>query len=154
MRNLEDTLVVTAGLVMGTALGMFTAALGVTLIGLPWELHFSTNHIAAAAVALAGITVVAQGVVIVVDLLAGSSPSRRGPARAGLEKENDMGAQRMLSWLIVLFGLALAVTPWLLSFARDHVARAHVVIGGVIVALLGVALIYAAPPEPARRLSH
>ncbi|HEY7142378.1 MAG TPA: hypothetical protein VIE44_19965 [Methylomirabilota bacterium] len=79
MRNLEDTLVVTAGLAMGTAVGVLTTALGLTLVGLPWELHFSAHHVAAVAVALSGIAVVAQGVVIVVDLLARPSPLRSRP---------------------------------------------------------------------------
>jgi hypothetical protein len=79
MKNLEDTLVVTAGVVMETAVGILTAALGLTLVGLPWELHFSAHHVAAGAVALIGITVVAQGVVIVVGPLARSSPLRSWP---------------------------------------------------------------------------
>ena len=73
MMNLKDTLVVTTGLVMGTAVGVLTTALGLVLVGSPWELHFSAHHVAAVAVALVGLTIVAQGVVIVVDLLAGSS---------------------------------------------------------------------------------
>jgi hypothetical protein len=79
MRNFQDTLVVTVGLVMGTAVGVLTTALGVTLVGMPWELHFSAHHVAAVAVALTGITVVAQGVVIVVDLLVGASLRRSHP---------------------------------------------------------------------------
>ena len=79
MRNLEDTLLVTAGLVMGTAIGVLTTALGLALMGLPWELHFSAHHVAAVAVALTGITVVVQGVVIVVDLLVGASFRRSRP---------------------------------------------------------------------------
>jgi hypothetical protein len=79
MKNLEDTLVVTTGLVMGSAVGVLTTALGLALVGMPWELHFSAHHVAAVAVALTGITVVAQGVVIVVDLLAGSSRLRSRP---------------------------------------------------------------------------
>ncbi len=65
-----------------------------------------------------------------------------------------MGPQRVLSWLTVLIGLVLIVTPWLLSFATDRVARLDVVIGGALVALVGIALVYAAQPEPTRRLSH
>ena len=154
MRNLEDRLVVTAALVMGTAVGVLTAAFGVTLMGLPWELHFSAHHVAAVAVALVGITVVAQGVVIVVDLLAGSVPSRTPPVRAGLEKENDMGTQRVLSWLIVLIGLILIATPWLLSFTTDRAARLDAVVGGVIVAILGIVQVYAFQVRPTQRLSH
>jgi hypothetical protein len=59
----------------------------------------------------------------------------------------------VLSWLIFLVGLVLAVTPWLLRFATDRVAELDVVIGGAIVALVGIALIYAVP-EPAGRLSR
>src|SRR5262249_56429184 len=73
MRNLKDTLVVTIGLAMGIAVGVLTTALGLALVGSPWELHFAAKHVAAVAVALTGITVVAQGVVIVVDLLPGAS---------------------------------------------------------------------------------
>jgi SPW repeat len=65
-----------------------------------------------------------------------------------------MGTQRVLSWLIVLIGLMLAATPWILHFAGDHIARLDVTIGGVVVALLGLALIYAMEPTAARRLSH
>ena len=155
MKNLEDTLVVTAGLVMGTAIGVLTAALGLTLMGLPWELHFSAHHVAAVAVALTGITVVAQGVVIVVDLAGSSLRGRRGAREwREWEKENVMGAQRVLSWLIVLIGVVLLITPWLLSFATDRVARLDVVVGGAIVALVGIALVYSVQPEPTRRLSH
>jgi hypothetical protein len=77
--NLEDSMVVTTGLVMGTAVGILTAALGLALMGLPWELHFSARHVAAIAIPLIGITVVAQGVVIVVDLLASVSCPRSRP---------------------------------------------------------------------------
>jgi hypothetical protein len=59
----------------------------------------------------------------------------------------------VLSWLIFLIGLILIATPWLLSFTADRVARLDVVVGGVIVAILGIALVYAVQ-EPTRRLSH
>jgi hypothetical protein len=206
MKNLQDTLVAMAGLVMGTAVGLLITTLGLALVGLPWELHFTAHHVAAIAVALTGITVVAQGIVIVVDLLPVPPPSGFGleplsgspwgtgalasgatapvtgvsagedlshgaaPLRVGCfktrlagrpvwlscpaGKENVMGAQRMLSWLIVLIGLALAVTPWLLRFTGDRIARLDVVIGGVVVALLGIAMVYMAQPEATRRLSH
>ena len=153
MTNLRDTLVMTTGLVMGTAVGVLTTALGFALLGAPWELHFSTHSVAAVAIVLVGITVVAQGVVIVIDLLAGS-PLRSQPEARLPDKENVMGTQRMLSWLIILIGLVLAITPWLLRFATDRVAELDVVIGGAIVALVGVALVYAMPPEPTQRLSH
>jgi hypothetical protein len=65
-----------------------------------------------------------------------------------------MGAQRVLSWLIVLIGLVLIVTPWILSFATDRVAQLDAVIGGAIVTLLGIALVYMMPPAPTQRLSH
>jgi len=73
MKNLKDRLVVTTGLVMGTAIGVLTTAFGLGLVGLPWELHFSAHHVAAVLVAFTGITVVAQGLLIVVDLLTGAS---------------------------------------------------------------------------------
>jgi hypothetical protein len=65
-----------------------------------------------------------------------------------------MGTQRVLSWLIVLIGLILIATPWLLSFATDRVAQLDAVVGGVIVAILGVVQVYALQPRPAQRLSH
>jgi hypothetical protein len=65
-----------------------------------------------------------------------------------------MGAQRVLSWLIVLIGLVLIVTPWLLRFATDRIAQLDVVVGGAIVTLLGIVLVYMMPPAPAPRLSH
>ena len=37
-----------------------------------------------------------------------------------------MGTQRVLSWLIVLAGLILIVTPWLVGFATDRAARLDV----------------------------
>lgn len=182
MRNIEDTLVVTAGLVMGTAVGVLTAALGLGLMGLPWELHFSAHHVAAVAVGLTGVTVVTQGVVLVVDLLAGNSLGRatselpirtvlgnatatraRSVHRDSLDGArgddrgpggNVMGTQRVLSWLTVLIGLVLTATPWLLSFATDRVARLDVMIGGAVVALVGIALVYAVQPAATRRLSH
>lgn len=64
---------------MGTAIGVLTAALVLALMGLPWELHFSAHHMAAVAVVLTGITVVAQGVVLVVDLLVGTSAQAPSP---------------------------------------------------------------------------
>jgi hypothetical protein len=66
-----------------------------------------------------------------------------------------MNARQMLSWLIVLVGLVLAATPWLLRFTSDRVASLDVTVGGVIVALLALALAYGTTPAPAdRRLSH
>jgi len=152
MKSLRDTLVVTTGLAMGTAVGVLTTGLGFVLVGSPWELHFSAHHVAAVAIVLVGVTVVVQGVVIVIDLLAGS-PLRSRPEPRLQGKENVMGTQRMLSWLIILIGLVLTITPWLLRFATDRVAELDVVIGGAIVTLVGVALVYAMP-EPMRRLSH
>jgi hypothetical protein len=64
-----------------------------------------------------------------------------------------MGTQRVLSWLIVLIGLILIATPWLLSFAEDRVAELDAVVGGVIVAILGIVQVYALQPRPAQRLS-
>jgi hypothetical protein len=64
-----------------------------------------------------------------------------------------MGTQRVLSWLIVLAGLILIVTPWLVGFAADRAARLDAVVGGIIVLILGLAQIYAIPSAP-QRLSH
>jgi predicted MFS family arabinose efflux permease len=64
-----------------------------------------------------------------------------------------MGTQRVLSWLIVLAGLILIVTPWLVGFATDRAARLDAVVGGIIVLILGLAQIYAIPSAP-QRLSH
>jgi SPW repeat len=78
-----------------------------------------------------------------------------GPWRGGRRRrENVMGTQRVLSWLIVLIGVILIATPWLLSFAGDRVAQLDVVIGGVVVAILGIALVYAMQPHATQRLSH
>src|SRR5262245_49064716 len=73
------------------------------------------------------------------------SKARRGSPRLFpcSRKEAMMGTPRVLAWLVVLIGLVLAITPWLLRFAGDRVAQLDVVIGGAIVALLGIALIFA-----------
>ena len=65
-----------------------------------------------------------------------------------------MGTQRVLSWLIILIGLVLVATPWLLRFASDRVARLDVVIGGLVVAILGIALVSVMQPRPTQRLSQ
>lgn len=66
-----------------------------------------------------------------------------------------MHALRLLAWLTLLAGFVLAVTPWLLGLAGDHIARTDVLVGGLVVALLGVALSWLAPSAgPAARLTH
>ena len=65
-----------------------------------------------------------------------------------------MGTPRVLSWLIVLAGLVLIATPWLLRFAGDRVAELDTVVGGLIVAILGIVQVYALQPRPTQRLSH
>jgi hypothetical protein len=60
----------------------------------------------------------------------------------------------VVSWLIVLIGLILIVTPWLLSFATDRVAQLDAVVGGMIVAILGLVQVYALQLRPTERLSH
>ena len=110
-------------------------------------------RVAAILAVAAGVTVAAQGVAIVVDLVASASRPGAGPERAGWTRRNAMGTQRVLSWLIVLVGVVLIATPWLLSFATNRVARLDAVIGGVIVLILGVAQVYAVQPPP-HRLSH
>jgi hypothetical protein len=53
-----------------------------------------------------------------------------------------MTTYRLLAWLTLLVGVVLAITPWPLHFASDRVAMVDVATGGVIVALLGLALAY------------
>jgi hypothetical protein len=48
---------------------------------------------------------------------------------------------KILSVLIVLVGIALAVTPWVFQYTADRAAFGGAVIGGLVVAVLG-ALIY------------
>jgi hypothetical protein len=55
-----------------------------------------------------------------------------------------MDMQRLFSWLTVLVGLGLAVTPWLFHFTTDWVAFMDALAAGIIVALLGLGLTYAA----------
>jgi|RhiMetdeSRZDD1v2_1073273.scaffolds.fasta_scaffold860003_2 hypothetical protein len=45
---------------------------------------------------------------------------------------------KLLSILTVLAGLVLAGTPWLFRFTSDRMALADVVVGGLVVALLGI----------------
>jgi hypothetical protein len=66
-----------------------------------------------------------------------------------------MHALRLLAWLTLLAGLVLAVTPWLLGFTGDHIARIDVLVGGLVVGLLGAALSWLAlSTGPAARLTH
>jgi hypothetical protein len=66
-----------------------------------------------------------------------------------------MHALRLLAWLMPLAGFVLAITPWLLGFAGDHIARTDVLVGGLVVALQGVALSWLAlSAGPAARLTH
>ena len=65
-----------------------------------------------------------------------------------------MGTQRVVSWLVILAGLILIVMPWLLSFATDRVAQLDAVVGGIVVAILGIIQVYALQPTPTQRLSH
>lgn len=51
---------------------------------------------------------------------------------------------RLLVWLMVLVGVILAIAPWLLRFTADRTALVDVATGGIIVALLGLALMYVA----------
>jgi drug/metabolite transporter (DMT)-like permease len=45
---------------------------------------------------------------------------------------------KILALVTALVGVVLAVTPWLLRFTGDRVARMDVVIGGLVVAVLGL----------------
>jgi drug/metabolite transporter (DMT)-like permease len=45
---------------------------------------------------------------------------------------------KILAILTALVGIVLAVTPWLLHFTGDRVARTDVLIGGIVVAVLGL----------------
>jgi SPW repeat len=45
---------------------------------------------------------------------------------------------KVFAILTVLVGIVLAVTPWLLRFTSDRVARADVLVGGIVVAILGL----------------
>jgi hypothetical protein len=49
---------------------------------------------------------------------------------------------KILAVLTMLVGLTLAITPWVFSLAGDRGAFVDVATGGVIVALLGLGLIY------------
>ncbi len=71
-----EKIVAATAVIMGVAIGVLTVALGVGLVGSPWELHFTAHHVAAVAVALTGLTAVAIGVVMMVDLLDGPSRHR------------------------------------------------------------------------------
>ena len=61
--------------------------------------------------------------------------------------------QRLLSWLTVLVGLVLIVTPWIFRFSADRTAVLDITIGGIVVALLGLALT-SVRPTPERHPSH
>jgi hypothetical protein len=64
-------MVTAAAVIVGIAIGVLTVGLGVALAGSPWALHFTAHHLATLAVAFAGVTVVALGVVMVIELVDG-----------------------------------------------------------------------------------
>ncbi len=66
-----EKIVSATAVIMGVAIGVLTVALGIGLVGSPWELHFAAHRVAAIAVALIGLTAVAVGIVMMVDLLDG-----------------------------------------------------------------------------------
>jgi hypothetical protein len=45
---------------------------------------------------------------------------------------------KVLAIVTALVGVVLAVTPWVLRFTADRVARTDVLIGGLVVAILGL----------------
>jgi hypothetical protein len=57
--------------ITGTAIGVLTAGLGLALLASPWELHFTARHIATVAMIVVGLSVVAIGAVMVIDLVRG-----------------------------------------------------------------------------------
>jgi hypothetical protein len=70
------------------------------------------------------------------------------------EGEEVQAMTEILAILTALVGIILAVTPWLLRFTADRVARTDVLIGGLVVAAPGLLtyepLVYAR----ARRTQH
>jgi hypothetical protein len=61
---------------------------------------------------------------------------------------------KVLSILVVLVGLALAVSPWVLRFRADRVAAIDVLVGGIVVVVLGALLHWTVTATPAHRPQH
>ena len=70
-RKPSQQIVTAAAVIMAAAIGVLTFGLGLALVGSPWELHFAAHHLAAVAVAFAGVTVAGLGVVVVIEVLGG-----------------------------------------------------------------------------------
>ena len=60
----------------------------------------------------------------------------------------------ILAILTALVGIILAVTPWLLRFTSDWVARTDVLIGGLVVAVLGLLSYQTLVSTRAHRTQH
>jgi hypothetical protein len=69
-------IVATAALIMGIAIGLLTVGLGLELAVSPWDPHFAAHRVAAILTALVGLSYVAVGLVIVIDLVAGGPRPR------------------------------------------------------------------------------
>ncbi len=69
--TMGEKVVATPAVLMGVAIGILTVALGLGLVGSPWEFHFAAHYIAAIAMVFTGSTVVTLGVIMLVDLLDG-----------------------------------------------------------------------------------
>lgn len=76
MKKITQRLVGGIAVIMGCAIGALTVALGLGLMGAPWELHFAVHHAATVATTLVGLTVVAIGMVLLIDLIDEGSARR------------------------------------------------------------------------------
>lgn len=76
MKKMTQRLVAGTAVIMGSAIGALTVALGLGLVGAPWELHFAAHHAATVATTLVGLTVVAIGMVLLIDLIDEGSARR------------------------------------------------------------------------------
>jgi hypothetical protein len=69
--KIAQRVVAGTAVIMGTSIGALTVGLGLGLMGSPWELHFAAHHVAAAAMTLVGLSVVAIGAILLIDLIDG-----------------------------------------------------------------------------------
>jgi len=61
---------------------------------------------------------------------------------------------KILAILTALVGIILAVTPWVLRFSADRIALADVLIGGIVVAVLGLLSYEALASGSSHRAQH